>query len=1407
MTGYPRAMGDDSIMRTYRSRPGHPVRLCRWPGAVAAGVTAVVVSLGFPAVAPTPVQAAPKGPDAAQSGDPGGQPQQVTLITGDRVDLTRSANGGYTVDVEPAPRLGGAPVTFLTDAGPDGVFVLPSDAMPAIQAGQLDRGLFHVSYLAEHGYADADSDALPVIVTYPKPAGTDARGAAPTAASLAARVDKLPGTVRPVGLTSISGAGVRVPKADAGVFWQSLQAGGTAKTRSGTEAPGLTAEVSKVWLDGRADLVLDETVPLIGAPQAWAAGYDGSGVTVAVLDSGADLNHPDLAGRIATAESFVDGLPPQDQHGHGTHVASTIAGTGAASEGRYKGVAPGAKLLTGRVCNNGGSCEFSDMIAGMEWAAQQMKADVVSMSISGPATDGTDPLSLAVNDLTASTGALFVIAAGNQGADTTVGTPASADASLAVAATDKSDGLASFSSRGPRIGDLALKPDIAAPGVDVTAARAAGTSMGDPIDDWYTTAGGTSMATPHVSGAAAVLAQRHPDWQAGDLKTALMSAAKDAAHTVYQQGAGRLDVARAVTQQVYATTPNVDFRNVPLPGAGQPQPAPVTREVTYRNLSDQPVTLSLTPSLAAAAGTATPPAGVLTVAETITVPAGGTASTTVTLDVAKLGEGRFTGAVVATAGATRVTTPVGVTREPPLYTLTIRTLGRDGQPASPWTQDTIRLDGPKPGPVPGAKLSEPGVTVTQVPPGTYHINQTVNWVDADSRLNTALLSQPELVVTGNTEITLDLRKAQQVRFSTPRPAEPLNSDITIGNQRSAPTGETFSRTLLAGANTWLWALPTDQVRMGKFRFATQALLGQAPTTLAVLGGGPTLHPVTPRHGEEWDPAHQNGRVAVQDGFPDWIPFTGTRDLQLVDAGTGSPEELAGIELKGKLALLEAAAVTANPFGGLMCGVDILRLRAVRDAGAAGVVMFPAGETAECGRTSIPVKIVKELFTPPLPLGIANVHLPRREGVQLRDRLAAGPLTLRVAGRPETDYTYALKPYSEGRVPDSLHFRFTGSQAAQLGQVRLDFHAPASPTTTFEEYRNIFKPDDMVTNLMPLSVGGSMAFVGPRSRTEYFGPVSQTVLHQRKVSARIGGKTPEGFNNRFSRSNQQALFVQPAQSHEVWGAVPLAPGAWNPSPEALRLVGPGALQELGDCIFCRQDGYLYTSFRLFTAGATGGSGEGNGTSADREENHRDFDVRLFRDGTEVQPVPGAPWGMFRVPPEPAQYRATAQSEKTDVTWTFRSAEPVRDTRQPGYRCFWEEIAGSTSPCGQEQVLFANYDLSGSLTSDNTVLAPGVQTFTVHAYHPPSTAAMPSIAGLNLSYSYDGGKHWIPTVALPVGNGKYKITILHPADQFRPSDQVSLKVVAWDKAGNRIEQVTRDAFTLRDRTLSGPRATGV
>jgi subtilisin family serine protease len=214
-------------------------------------------------------------------------------------------------------------------------------------------------------------------------------------------------------------------------------------------------------------------------------------------------------------------------------------------------VAPDAKLLNGKVIGDSGVGYESGVIAGMEWAASS-GADVINMSLGDPTpSDGTDPMSQAVNRLTADTGALFVIAAGNSGGS--IGSPGTADAALTVGAVDRDDQLAGFSSRGPRKGDGAIKPDITAPGVDIVAAKAAHGQIGDPAADGYVSLSGTSMAAPHVAGAAAIIAGEHPDWTATRLKSTLMGTAKPNAWlTPFQQGAGRVDVAAAVRSTVLA---------------------------------------------------------------------------------------------------------------------------------------------------------------------------------------------------------------------------------------------------------------------------------------------------------------------------------------------------------------------------------------------------------------------------------------------------------------------------------------------------------------------------------------------------------------------------------------------------------------------------------------------------------------------------------------------------------------------------------------------------------------------------------------------------------------------------------------------------------------------------------------
>ncbi|MFC7722886.1 S8 family serine peptidase [Nonomuraea recticatena] len=306
----------------------------------------------------------------------------------------------------------------------------------------------------------------------------------------------------------------------------------------------------------------------------------GKDVTVAVLDSGYDPDHPDLKDAVVQARNFSEDPDIRDTLGHGTHVASIVAGRGE----KYRGVAPEAKLAIGKVGTASGPTD-SAILAGMEWAAVEVKAKVVNMSFGDVDSLELDPLEQAVNTLSERTGTLFVAAAGNSGPNGKVGSPGSAEAALAVGAVDKQDRFADFSSVGPRVSDHAIKPDVTAPGADIVAAAASGTADGP-----YVAYNGTSMASPHVAGAAAILAQRHPDWTGAQLKTALIGSAKPSNDaTLYQQGAGLVDLVRALKQEVVATPGNV-WASFPWNGTGE---RATTRTITYANTGDTPISLDL----------------------------------------------------------------------------------------------------------------------------------------------------------------------------------------------------------------------------------------------------------------------------------------------------------------------------------------------------------------------------------------------------------------------------------------------------------------------------------------------------------------------------------------------------------------------------------------------------------------------------------------------------------------------------------------------------------------------------------------------------------------------------------------------------------------------------------------------
>ena len=245
------------------------------------------------------------------------------------------------------------------------------------------------------------------------------------------------------------------------------------------------------------------------------------------------------AGRIAAMQDFT-GEGTRDNHGHGTHVAGIAAGGGS----RYRGVAPEALLYAAKVLHGDGSGYMSEVIAGLEWAVQQ-RVKVINLSLGGVGPcDGSDALSTAC-DAAVDQGVMVCVAAGNYGPGaSTVGPPGCARNVLTVGACSTQDVIPSFSARGPT-SDGRVKPDVLLPGVDIVACRAQNTSMGMPVDALYAKASGTSMATPHAAGLAALLLQAFPDLTPAQLKERLMNTAKDLGQDANAQGKGRADAYQA----------------------------------------------------------------------------------------------------------------------------------------------------------------------------------------------------------------------------------------------------------------------------------------------------------------------------------------------------------------------------------------------------------------------------------------------------------------------------------------------------------------------------------------------------------------------------------------------------------------------------------------------------------------------------------------------------------------------------------------------------------------------------------------------------------------------------------------------------------------------------------------------
>ncbi|MBA3266993.1 MAG: S8 family serine peptidase [Acidimicrobiia bacterium] len=336
------------------------------------------------------------------------------------------------------------------------------------------------------------------------------------------------------------------------------------------------SDVAQVEADSIVYATNDTAQSSFGVTAARAAvpGLDGSGVKVAVIDTGVATSHVDLAGKVVAFRDYIGGRTTSyDDHGHGTHVAATIAGSGAGNP-RHAGAAPAASLIVAKVLNSVGDGSISDVTAAIDWAVTE-GAQVINLSLgSDGCADGTDATSQAVNNA-AARGVFVAVAAGNSGPGTcTVGSPGAATGATTVGAmADLDHGgfhLAGFSSRG-KLGGAGsdLKPDVAAPGVGIVSANAF-TANG------YTAMNGTSMATPFVAAVGALMLDK--GIAPANLKPTVQSTAADwgAAGDDIEFGFGRLDAYRAITATVDPTVrPVHSFRQSSLAGTGATTDYPI----------------------------------------------------------------------------------------------------------------------------------------------------------------------------------------------------------------------------------------------------------------------------------------------------------------------------------------------------------------------------------------------------------------------------------------------------------------------------------------------------------------------------------------------------------------------------------------------------------------------------------------------------------------------------------------------------------------------------------------------------------------------------------------------------------------------------------------------------------------
>ncbi|MEJ2273601.1 MAG: S8 family serine peptidase [Woeseiaceae bacterium] len=958
------------------SAPSMKLSILRALAALGLAVTAGIVH-AYPGDAPFAVEDGRAG-------------LEFTLITGDKVVATVGANG----------ELSG--VRLLGDDGEEVVtsifrragntYVVPDNAQALVDARAIDMELFNLSKLHASGYDDASTDKLPVIVEY---------------------------------LEIIDSAAYGIEKARAAEFWDSVTA---------------NVSIEGVWLDAvlfahdatskSKSITLTPTVPLTGAWGEYASAYTGDGVTVAVLDGGVDAGHADLAGRVTLARDFVwSRNGTGDLRGHGTHVASTVAGTGAESDGKWAGMAPEADLIIAKVMNNAGAGSSWYIMQGMQWAVES-GAEIVNMSLGMSGTYCGGPIVDMVEAL--SDEALFVVSAGNSFTRESVGLPGCAPSALTVGAVDRSNQTANFSSRGPSPDGHTAKPDIASQGVDVVAAASGGSGA-----TAYRVYSGTSMAAPHVAGGAALVLEARPELSPRQLKAVLTSSVQLSDAHVLEQGAGPMDVNRAIMQAITAS-PNQEL------GYFDYQQGTMTESaVVLENGSDQDVALKVRMDLIGEDGKSQLPATLAGLGvKSVLVPAHGSVEVPVWIDPSvAINDGAYgtiTGRIVGTSTGTddtQVSVPLSFWIGPPMVNVTVSATDRFGMPAS--YPSRVFLLNAEDEWASYSTFGYDGETTLTVPAGEYSI--VANIMTYDNPVSGGLVESAAMMaklgqrIVGDTQLHFDALDAEKLEFKADRPIDTLGFSFGFTYELNDGGEAKVAGIELAPDyvnEMYGWSQGYDD----HFRsFVTTRAV--APKTVVTTGGGHEIE-------------YSYASLA--------LAFHGEGSAEVVAVGDGNyGTDWDSFGLEGKVALL------SNPYY-----VSSTMVGEIAERGAVGVIAYRPNTN---GRFRPTVS-----GTPKIPVIVTTAE----HGEVLQAELDQGVATVSWAGTaPErSPYAYSLNHLVDGRI--------------DMGLARVHDHKLASIDASY--YTQVEEGPGWtdVFAAMPgtgefYSTGSPQLIMRPIERTEYF----------------------------------------------------------------------------------------------------------------------------------------------------------------------------------------------------------------------------------------------------------------------------------------------------------------------------------